>query len=314
MKSESDKTSRERALALAAAALLLRRERRSLRSLMRAEHAALGTLRATVAPLVEQAAAAVGPTPATDRERIALSAVRRTAARMQGALDRAVADVRRAARGAARRTIEHELAAGLVTPLDGREEHDLAAAHSAAASLSSAWSRSASAMALGDEPADDALRLAGRSLTRRLERTAATETASAFNDERRRVYRDIARSTLANEYVKVWSAVLDRKTCALCFGKDGQVRELHESFGAWPPVHPNCRCVIEVVRIPRPERLEDIGIDYAAFKDELRDVIRERREESGRHAVAFLTESMEEGRRSPLVLTGRFRHKPYVRR
>jgi hypothetical protein len=68
-----------------------------------------------------------------------------------------------------------------------------------------------------------------------------------------------------------------------------------------PPVHPNC------VRIPRPERLEDIGIDYAAFKAELRDVIRERREESARHPKAFLAESMGERRRSPLVLTGRFR-------
>jgi len=299
---------------VAAAGLLLRRERRSLHALVRAERAALGALRAAASPLIEQAAAAVGHAPAYDRERIALGAVRRTASRMQAALELAVAEVRRAARRASRRTVENEFAAGPLTPLDGREEHDIAAAHSAAASLASAWNRSASAMAIGDEPADDALRLAGRTLTRRLERTAATETASAFNDERRRVYRDIARSPLANETVKVWSAVLDRKTCAFCFGKDGQVRELHESFGNWPPVHPNCRCLVEIVRIPRPERLGDIGIDYAAFKQELRDVIRERREESGRHAVEFLSESMDEGRRSPLVLTGRFTHRPHVAR
>jgi hypothetical protein len=312
MQSEGEKTTRERPLALSAAALLLRRERRSLRALIRAERAAVDALRATVDPLVEQAAAAVGHAPASDRERVALSAVRRTASRMQGALERAIAELRRVARGAARRTIENELAAGPLTPLDGREEHDVAAAHSAAASLSSAWSRSASAMALGDEPGDDAFRLAGRALAKRLERTAATETSSAFNDERRRVYRDIARSPLADEYVKVWSAVLDRKTCALCFGKDGQVRRLHESFGAWPPVHPNCRCLVETVRIPRPERLEDIGIDYEAFKSELRDVIRERREESGRHATAFLAESMNDNRRSPLVLTESFRHGRYL--
>jgi hypothetical protein len=311
MRSESERA----ALVAATAALLLHRERRSLRAMVRAERAALGVLRATALPLVEQAAAAVGHAPAYDRERVALATVRRTAGRMQGALERAIAEVRRAARGASRRTVEDAFAVGAVTPLDGREEHDAAAAHAAASSLSAAWSRSATAMALGDEPGDDALRLAGRMLSRRLERTAATETASAFNDERRHVYRDIARSPLADETVKVWSAVLDRRTCSFCFGKDGQVRAMHESFGAVPPVHPNCRCIVEVVRIPHPERLVDIGIDYQeGFKAELRDVIRGRREQSGRHAAAFLTESMGEGRRSPLVLTGRFTHQPYVRR
>ncbi len=283
--------------------------------MVRAERAALGVLRATVGPLVEHAATSVGHAPAYDRERVALAVVRRTAGRMQGALERAITEVRRAARVASRRTVEDAFAAGALSPLDGREEHDAAAAHGAAASLASAWNRSASAMALGDEPADDALRMAGRVLDRRLERTAATETASAFNDERRRAYRDIARSPLADEVVRVWSAVLDRKTCAFCFDKDGQVRGIHESFGAVPPVHPNCRCIIEIVRIPHPDRLVDIGLDYReGFKAELRDVIRERREVSGRHAAEFLTESMGEGWRSPLVLTGRFTHKPYVRR
>jgi hypothetical protein len=116
------------------------------------------------------------------------------------------------------------------------------------------------------------------------------------------------RSSLAPELFQVWSAVLDRRTCAFCFGKDGQVRALRESFGVSPPVHPNCRCIVKLVRVPRPERLEDIGIDYTSFKKELRDVIRERREESGRHAAAFISESMDERRRSPLVLAGRFRH------
>ncbi len=298
----------------ATAALLLHRERRSLRAMVRAERAALGVLRASTGPLIEQAALSAAHAPPQDRERVALAVVRRAAGRVQGALERALIEVRRAARAAGRRTVEGEFAAGAVTPLDGRDEHDAAAAHATASSLSAAWSRSASAMALGDEPADDALRLAGQMLARRLERAAATETASAFNDERRHVYRDIARSPLADEAVKVWSAVLDRRTCAFCFGKDGQVRGMHESFGVVPPVHPNCRCIVEIVRIPRPERLVDVGLDYEAFKSELRDVIRERREESGRHAAEFLTESMGEHRRSPLVLTGRFRHQPYVRR
>jgi hypothetical protein len=314
MQSENETTDRRQAVVAAAAALLLHRERRSLRAMVRAERAAVGMLRGAARPLIERAVMAVAHAPGHDRERVALATVRRTAARMQGALEQAIAETRRLARVASRRTVEGTFAAGATTPLDGREEHDIAAAHSAAASLSSAWSRTASAMAVGDEPADDALRLAGRVLDRRLERTAATETAGAFNDERRRVYRDIARSPLASEAGKVWSAVLDRKTCGYCFHKDGQVRALHESFGALPPVHPNCRCLIEIVRIPKPERLEDIGIDYESFKAELRDVIRERREESGRHATAFLTESMGDSRRSPLVLGDRFRHQPYMRR
>jgi hypothetical protein len=145
-----------------------------------------------------------------------------------------------------------------------------------------------------------------------LERIAVTETASAFNDERRRMYADLSKSSLAPEFFKVWNAVLDRRTCAFCFRKDGQVRTVAESFGETPPVHPNCRCVVDVVRIPQPERLEDVGIDYASFKAELRDVIRERREETGRHAAAFLTESMGE-RRSPMVLTDRFRRMGRLR-
>jgi hypothetical protein len=191
-------------------------------------------------------------------------------------------------------------------PLSGRDEHDDVAAHAAASSWSAAWATAATALVLSEEDPSRAPLTAARARAGSLERIAVTETASAFNDERGRVYADLAKSSLASEYFKVWNAVLDRRTCAFCFGKDGQVRALQESFGETPPVHPYCRCVVEVVRVPRPQRLEDVGIDYASFRTELRDVIRERREESGRHASAFLTESMGE-RRSPLVLTDRFR-------
>ena len=196
-------------------------------------------------------------------------------------------------------------------PLSGRHEHDVASAHAASSSWSAAWATAATALVLADDDPSRAPIAAARARAPALERIAVTETASAFNDERRRAYADLAKSSLAPELFKVWNAVLDRRTCSFCFGKDGQVRGLHESFGETPPVHPNCRCIVDVVRIPRPERLEDVGIDYDSFKAELRDVIRERREESGRHASAFLTESMGPRRRSPLVLTGRFRDRPY---
>jgi hypothetical protein len=173
----------------------------------------------------------------------------------------------------------------------------------------------ATALALSeDDGATQAPRLAARARAPGLGRIAATETADAFNDERRRLYDDLAESPLAPEMVKVWSAVLDRKTCAFCFDKDGQVRRLDESFGVTPPVHPYCRCIEEIVRVPYPERLEDTSYDYReGLKREIRDVILERREQSGRYAVPFLSESMGARRRSPVVLTDRFIKQPYAR-
>lgn len=245
---------------------------------------------------------------------MALATIRRAAPRIQRALEDALVEARAGARTSARESLVGSPSVADAHPLSGRGEHDAAAAHSAAGAWSAAWATAATALVLADEDPSRAPVAAARARAPSLERIAATETASAFNDERRRVYGDLAKLSLAPEYFKIWSAVLDRRTCAFCFGKDGQVRALHESFGETPPVHPNCRCTLELVRVPRPERLEDVGIDYASFKSELRDVIRERREESGRHASAFLTESMGARRRSPLVLTGRFRDRPYERR
>jgi hypothetical protein len=69
---------------------------------------------------------------------------------------------------------------------------------------------------------------------------------------------------------------------------------------------------VSILRLPKPERLEDASLDYEALKREIRDVIRERRETSGRHAVSFLTESMG-AERSPVVLTRRFRERRHER-
>jgi hypothetical protein len=306
------KTDRRR-LAEAAAALLLHQERRSLRALVRAERRTLAGARTAVEPHIERAATSIGHAPGDDQQRIALATVRRAAPRIQRALEDALVWARSDARTSGRDSLRGALAMADAHPLSGRDEHDTLAAHSAAGAWTAAWATTATALVLADEDPSRAPITAARARAPSLERIAATETASAFNDERRRAYGDLAKSSLAPELFKVWSAVLDRRTCAFCFGKDGQVRALHESFGETPPVHPNCRCIVELVRVPRPERLEDIGLDYASFKAELRDVIRERREESGRHATAFLADSMDARRRSPLVLTARFRNRPYER-
>jgi hypothetical protein len=300
-------------LAEAAAALLLHQERRSLRALVRAERRTLALARAAVEPHVERAASSMAHAPQGDKQRIALATVRRAAPRIQRALEEALVQARAGARASGRDSLGGTVAVGDVHPLSGRDEHDVVAAHSAAGAWSAAWATAATALVLADEDPNRAPVAAARARASSLERIAATETASAFNDERRRAYGDLAKSSLGSELFKVWNAVLDRRTCALCFGKDGQVRALHESFGDTPPVHPNCRCVVDLVRVPRPERLEDVAIDYASFKAELRDVIREHREESGRHASAFLTESMGARRRSPLVLAARFRERPHER-
>jgi len=280
---------------------------------VRAERRTLGLARTAVEPHIERAATFIAHAPRGDEQRIAMASVRRATPRIQRALEDALVQARSGARAAGRDSLGGALAIGDAHPLSGRDEHDVVAAHSAAAAWSAAWATAATALVLTDEDPSRAPVAAARARVPSLERIAATETAGAFNDERRRAYSDLTKSSFASEFFKVWNAVLDRRTCAFCFGKDGQVRAMHESFGDTPPVHPNCRCIVELVRVPRPERLEDVGIDYASFKTELRDVIRERREESGRHAAAFLTESMGARRRSPLVLTGRFRERPYER-
>jgi hypothetical protein len=311
--SDQDKTTLRR-LAEATAALLLQRERRTLRALVRAERRTAAMLEHAVRPHIERATLSVAHAPAYDQQRVALATIRRTAPGLQRALEGALTEARGYARTAGRDLLASAFAVASPAPLSGRDEHDAAAAHSASSSWSAAWASAATALVLSEDDPARAPETAARARAPGLGRIAATETASAFNDERRRAFDDLAKSSLAPELFRVWSAVLDRKTCAFCFGKDGQVRALHESFGASPPVHPNCRCIIELVRVPRPERLEDISIDYASFKAEVRDVIRERREESGRHAAAFITDSMGARSRSPLVLTGRFTRKPYVAR
>ena len=54
--------------------------------------------------------------------------------------------------------------------------------------------------------------------------------------------------------VKVWSALLDRRTCPVCSAIDGQIRPLGMPFSTdLPPAHAGCRCVAHYwpVAIPK---------------------------------------------------------------
>ncbi len=247
----------ERAVAMAAAAILLKRERRSARTLLKSEGRMLARLRGAARPVI---ARATGALEHGDR-RQAMATVRRTVPLLQRSVERAIADGRADTRALARRDLATELPAAEPSALSGREEDDAASAHTAAASYASAWGAAAMAavIAESDEPVG--------TQDHRLRRTAATESAAAFNDERRRLYDELDD---APGMFKVWSAVLDRKTCHFCFGKDGQTARLHASLGETPPVHPFCRCTIELVSL----NLRDFGeINLkefqAAFREEL---------------------------------------------
>ncbi len=44
---------------------------------------------------------------------------------------------------------------------------------------------------------------------------------------------------------KEWRALIDLKTCLICRGNHGKIYALGEDVNPVPPIHPNCRCIIE---------------------------------------------------------------------
>lgn len=80
-----------------------------------------------------------------------------------------------------------------------------------------------------------------------IERIAATENAHAFNAERDVAAQELLAATTTRdkgEWMKVWDALLDARTCPICRSADGTIVSLHESFPLGMPggVHPFCRC------------------------------------------------------------------------
>lgn len=104
---------------------------------------------------------------------------------------------------------------------------------------------------------DDAARASASGLVsatdRALESIAVNEVSHAFNDERRRIERQLAREHRDTNWlpaiVKTWDATLDRRTCPRCAQLDGKVRPLGIAFPgkAETPMHRKCRCLTIIV-------------------------------------------------------------------
>lgn len=240
---------------------------------------------------------------------------------LQASLGVELASARKAARLTGRARLEAELATSFPMTLSAAEV-DAAASFVAAAGITSAWG-SASLQAIA---AESPLSKVAQEIASSVDRTVSTEVARAFNDERNTLIVDFGMrlgegdgddgttSRLSPGMFKVYSAILDGRTCPRCFAADGEVIELQASFKAGaPPLHPRCRCIIEHVIVPKPQRLEDVRIDYELFKSELRDVIRENRIISDRQALSFVSDSMGK-RRSAEVLARRFDSEAYATR
>ena len=109
---------------------------------------------------------------------------------------------------------------------------------------------------------------------------------------------------------RVWSAILDRRTCPVCSSADGT---MVPAGSPWPegleiPLHARCRCVELIIFIPEAHaaKLPGMQLDYDALKADVRDYFRGsslRVAEGRRHVGGFIRDTMDEG--SPRALTRR---------
>lgn len=227
--------------------------------LLSQEHAAKA-MRAAAAKHVAEAQAELQRRD-TDRKAALLLALLAVGHRLAESLTAAIVDGRQAARRAAARRLGIELTAVgiersdtvrplLVAGAMARTQDDSTRAAIAAASLATQWRGLALASAARGRETAAALTRSKTLLASRIERTAITETAHAYNDEHRSLlveavrYGDIAEDAVMRE----WSALLD--ACERCWPLDGEQARVDESFpGGYEPgdVHPRCACVEIVV-------------------------------------------------------------------
>lgn len=139
---------------------------------------------------------------------------------------------------------------------------DAARARKIGQTMASHWRSAASKVA---EETTDARRVAKATATAerfRVRMVATTEASRAFNEARDEAYTAIADSVdprAAEQPWREWDATLDKDTCKVCDRADGSMVPLDEDFNAGTPgkVHPHCRCIEQIVWMPRDFRGKD---------------------------------------------------------
>jgi hypothetical protein len=177
-------------------------------------------------------------------------------------VSRAITEARSDARRVALERISAELGSiGLSTaPLarsDGAE--DVGIGQFAGGSFASAWGASMmrEVLAWADDPKrTPKLSAANDALDYRLARLAATEVASAYNDEHAEAALEVAKvPAWRGRLFRRWEAMLDRRLCKVCKAMDGQVVPVDASFTLRREpglVHPMCRCIEILVGDDQP--------------------------------------------------------------
>lgn len=65
---------------------------------------------------------------------------------------------------------------------------------------------------------------------------------------------------------KSWKATTDLKTCLNCRKENGKIYSINESVYPTPPLHPNCRCVIERLKTLLAGTATNQGFDGADWQ------------------------------------------------
>lgn len=124
---------------------------------------------------------------------------------------------------------------------------------------------------------------------------------------------------------ELWSAVLDTKTCPVCWKLDGNMVKVGEPFheGARTPLHGHCRCTVITIFIPAEIQryLDGAGDDYESLKADIKDYMGSRKFDVGegvRHAKRFVDDTFAKRypsqehspmAGSPWALTQRFNNR-----
>ena len=62
---------------------------------------------------------------------------------------------------------------------------------------------------------------------------------------------------------KFWKAQIDFKTCLNCRTENGKIYDINEKINPFPPIHPNCRCIIKKLEVLSAGTATNKGINGA---------------------------------------------------